>query len=62
VTAAVPASEDAKPQEERRLPWNIEWSIWTALAGSLALGILPVGIFGVASQSVTALRALFGLP
>lgn len=62
VTGAVPVSDDAKPQEERRLPWNIEWSIWTALAGSLALGILPVGIFGVASQSVTAMRALFGLP
>ncbi len=56
----VPAS--AEPVTRPQLPWNIDVGIWTAALGSIVLGIIPTGLLTYASESVTAVRALFGLP
>jgi NADH-quinone oxidoreductase subunit N len=57
---AEPAS--AQPAARPQLPWNIDVSVWTAALGSIVLGILPTGLLAYATESVTAVRALFGLP
>ncbi|HEX6510260.1 MAG TPA: NADH-quinone oxidoreductase subunit N [Chloroflexota bacterium] len=50
---------------ERRVPLipaAAQWAIGATLAGTIGLGIIPTGFFNYATQSVDAVRAVFGLP
>jgi NADH-quinone oxidoreductase subunit N len=58
--AAAPVTATAS--QEERLPWNADAAAWTAVAGVFGLFILPTGFLNLAAESVTALRAVFGLP
>jgi NADH-quinone oxidoreductase subunit N len=44
------------------IPAAAQWAIGATLAGTIGLGIIPTGFFNYASQSVDAMRAVFGLP
>jgi NADH-quinone oxidoreductase subunit N len=61
--AAVPVSEasEAVPTEEQ-IPPAADLAAWTAVAGTIGLGIIPMGFLNLATESVTAVRAIFGLP
>jgi NADH-quinone oxidoreductase subunit N len=44
------------------VPVAAQWAIGATLAGTIGLGIIPTGFFNYASQSVDAMRTVFGLP
>lgn len=43
-------------------PPAADLAAWIAVAGTVGLGILPTGFLNLATQSVTAIRGIFGLP
>lgn len=43
------------------IPVAADFALWTAVAGTIGLGIIPAGFYNLASTSVTAVRAVFGL-
>lgn len=55
---ATPEGEEAA---RPTVPALADLAAWVAAAGSIGLGIIPTGFFNLASQSVTAVRSIFGL-
>jgi NADH-quinone oxidoreductase subunit N len=53
---------EGEPAQRQPLPSAIEIAMSAAIAGSIGLGIINGGLFSLASQSVDAIRAAFGLP
>lgn len=51
-----------QPAAEDHTPWAPDLAAWTAVAGTIGLGIFPMGFLNLATESVTAVRAIFGLP
>jgi hypothetical protein len=49
------------PAETREIPLTSDIAIMAAVAGSIALGIIPTGLLNLATQSVDAVRTVFGL-
>lgn len=47
--------------EVGELPWTSDVAMAAAVAGTIALGIIPTGLLNLASQSVDAARTVFGL-
>src|SRR5579884_1350794 len=43
-------------------PAAADLAAWIAVAGTIGLGIIPTGFLNLATQSVTAIRYIFGLP
>ena len=52
----------AEGEEESTIPAAADLAAWAAVAGTIGLGVIPAGFLNLASQSVTAARAVFGLP
>jgi hypothetical protein len=42
------------------IPVASQWAIGATLAGTIGLGIIPTGFLNYATQSVDAMRAVFG--
>jgi NADH-quinone oxidoreductase subunit N len=57
-------SEAAEPGEEEQqaMPAAADLAAWAAVAGTIGLGIIPAGFLNLATQSVNAVRGIFGLP
>ncbi len=49
------------PKESETVPDLVDVAIAATVAGTIGLGIIPTGFFNLASQSVSALRAVFHL-
>ena len=45
-----------------RIPTGADLAMAAAVAGSIVLGVIPAGLFNLASQSVEAVGRVFGLP
>lgn len=56
----LPGAEEVPAQEQT--PPAADLAAWTAVAGTIGLGIIPMGFLNLATESVTAIRAIFGLP
>jgi NADH-quinone oxidoreductase subunit N len=52
----------APAEREAEMPALADMATWVAVAGSIGLGIFPAGFLNLATQSVTGVRAVFGLP
>ncbi|MDQ2745511.1 MAG: NADH-quinone oxidoreductase subunit N [Chloroflexota bacterium] len=52
---------EPSPEEPEVIPAAADVALAAAVAGTIGLGIIPTGFFNLASQSVVALRAFFGL-
>jgi NADH-quinone oxidoreductase subunit N len=63
VPSTEPAAEgEPEPAHHEETPWPPDLAAWTAVAGTIGLGIIPWGFLSLATESVTAVRAIFGLP
>jgi NADH:ubiquinone oxidoreductase subunit 2 (subunit N) len=50
-----------RPEQPAVVPGAADIAVSLAVAGTIGLGIVPTGLFNLASQSVDALRQVFGL-
>lgn len=51
----------AEPGAEPVIPAAADMALWASVAGTIGLGILPTGLFNLATQSVDAVRSVFGV-